>query len=107
MKIVRLDAAAMDGFPAFHETFSREFGFPDYYGRNMDAWIDCMSSLDVPEDGLSDLHCARGEMIALHLSNVDRMPDDVFAALNECTAFVNWRRVEAGQPPLIALSYFR
>jgi RNAse (barnase) inhibitor barstar len=23
------------------------FGFPDFYGRNMDAWIDCMTDIDV------------------------------------------------------------
>lgn len=24
----------------FHEVFAATLGFPDYYGRNMNAWID-------------------------------------------------------------------
>jgi Barstar (barnase inhibitor) len=24
----------------FHDLFAREFSFPSYYGRNMDAWIE-------------------------------------------------------------------
>jgi RNAse (barnase) inhibitor barstar len=26
-------------------------GFPDYYGRNLAAWIDCLSDLEVPQTG--------------------------------------------------------
>ena len=29
---------------SFHNTFLTKLGFPSYYGHNMDAWIDIMSS---------------------------------------------------------------
>ena len=73
----------------------------------MNAWIDCMTSLDEPDDGLTHIHCAKGAIVVVHMSNVDPVPDDVFEALNECTAFVNWRRIEVGEPPVLALSYNR
>ncbi len=27
----------------FHEASHVAFGFPDFYGRNNNAWIDCLS----------------------------------------------------------------
>ena len=32
---------------------------------------------------------------------------DVLEALNECAAFVNWRRTDRGEPALLALAYYR
>jgi len=40
-------------WPSFHDVFQETLGFPKFYGRNMNAWIDCMTSIDTPEDGLS------------------------------------------------------
>ena len=31
---------------------------------------------------------------------------DIWEALNECTAFVNYRRIEKGAPPVLGLSYY-
>lgn len=107
MVVVRLDSAELKTFGEFHETFQREFEFPSFYGKNMNAWIDCMTSLDEPEDGLTEIHCAKGEVVVIHLENADQIPSEIFSALNECAAFVNWRRVEVGELPVLALSYQR
>jgi RNAse (barnase) inhibitor barstar len=53
MVIVRIDTTKIRDWASFHEVFSEAFGFPDFYGRNMDAWIDCMTSLDDPAAGMS------------------------------------------------------
>lgn len=49
---------------------------------------------------------APGELLMVEVSNVndfsERCPEQ-FQALIEATAFVNWRRVEIGKPPLLAL----
>jgi RNAse (barnase) inhibitor barstar len=47
MKTVANSASAIDGPASFHEAFASALGFPSWYGRNMDAWIDCMSSREV------------------------------------------------------------
>jgi hypothetical protein len=41
--IVRIDTRLITDWASFHDVFARSFGFPDYYGRNMDAWNDCMT----------------------------------------------------------------
>ncbi len=107
MVIVLLDSGDLQSFPSFHDTFQREFGFPDFYGRNMNAWIDCMTSLDEPNDGLTSVHCAKGDLVTVCLANAGQIPADVFEALNECAAFVNWRRIEVGELPVLALAYHR
>ncbi len=49
MAVVRLDCDRITDWESFHSLFAEVFGFPDFYGRNMNAWIDCMSYLDDSE----------------------------------------------------------
>lgn len=74
----------------------------------MDAWIDCMSSLDAPLDGMSTLHCEPGTPLTLVLENTQdfarRCPEQ-FNALLECAAFVNKRRNKAGEASVLAVEF--
>ena len=105
---VMLDCKNITDWSSFHEEFARVFGFPSFYGKNMDAWIDCMTSLDAPEDGMSAVHCASGTVLTFELDNVqpfaNRCPEQ-YNALIECSAFVNWRRLEVGKPSVLAMSF--
>ena len=107
--VVIVDASRIHDRESFHDVFAEAFGFPGYYGRNLDAWIDCMSGLD-EDDGQTTIDCPRGSVVTLQLDNVDvfakRCPD-LYAALIECAAFVNWRRIEQGQPAVLALSFHK
>ena len=106
--IATVDCGAITDWSSFHAVFAKAFGFPDFYGRNMDAWIDCMSSLDDPGEGMSKVHCALGGVLTLQLTNVKsfklRCPEQ-YAAIVECSAFVNWRRNQNGQASVLALSF--
>jgi RNAse (barnase) inhibitor barstar len=105
---VSLDCRNIFDWPSFHEEFSRVFGFPDFYGKNMNAWIDCMTSLDVPEDGMTSVHCLPGTVLTLELQDVESFAkrcSEQYRALIECAAFVNWRRLEVGEPAVLALSF--
>ena len=110
MLTVRIDMRKIRDWASFHDVFSETFGFPGFYGRNMDAWIDCMTSLDDPAAGLSKIHVPDGQVIALQLDGVDgvaeRCPEQFLAVVDGC-AFVNWRRIEVGEPAVLALSYYR
>lgn len=35
----------------FHDNISNGLDFPDYYGRNVNALSDCLSDLNVPDEG--------------------------------------------------------
>ena len=91
---------------SFHEVFAGALGFPAFYGANMDAWIDCMTYADEPEAQMLARAVRPGELLTLQIDDASdfavRCPEQ-FKALVECTAFVNYRRVEAGGKPVLSL----
>ncbi len=106
--VFEIDVGEVSTWSDFHELFATRMGFPEFYGRNMDAWIDCMTSLDAPDDGLSTVHAGSGGVLTLNVVNAARLKSrnaEIWEALNECAAFVNWRRNEVGEPSVLALSY--
>jgi hypothetical protein len=106
--VIDIDTDRIHDWKSFHEVFKRAMGFPDFYGRNMDAWIDCMTSVDEPQDGMTSVHAPRGGVLVLSLSNAtdlaSRCPE-IYQAILECTAFVNLRRMEVGEPPVLTLAF--
>lgn len=112
MPIVRVPTSEIEDWPSFHSVFQRVLGFPSFYGRNMDAWIDCLTSADDADNGMvaRDVVARDGDVLTLQLEDVEafavRCPEQ-YQAVIECSAFVNWRRVEVGERPILALSFFR
>lgn len=107
MPVVRIDGGRLTTWESFHDVFAEALGFPSFYGRNMNAWIDCMTSLDAPDDGLTTIHGSPTDPVVLHVENSSSIPVEIFGALNECGAFVNWRRMAVGEPAILLLSYWR
>ena len=107
MPLIRINGAQLCDWDRFHSVFASAFGFPDYYGRNMDAWIDCMSSLDAREQGMTSVHGSAADPVVVHLESADVVPKDIFDALVECAGFVDWRRLKMGDPAILVLSFSR
>ena len=107
MATARLNTSAISDWQSFHEESCQAFGFPDFYGMNMNAWIDCLTYLD-EGDGMSRFHLAEGEGLDIEVSDSEafrsRLPE-IYDALVECSSFVNVRRVEAGKPPVLSLIF--
>jgi len=107
--IVEVDLELISDEPGFHTAFAAALGFPGYYGANMNAWIDCMTCLDDPSAEMTSVHVSEGNVLALQLKNVtsfkSRCPE-LYAAMLDCAAFVNWRRIEKGLEPVLCLSYY-
>ena len=105
-KTVNIDADKIQDWETFHDVFAKELGFPDFYGRNMDAWIDCLTYLD-EDDGMRNISVSPGEMLTLVVCNSmpfkERCPEQ-YAALVECADFVNYRRIEAGDKAVLKLA---
>lgn len=108
MRTVTIPVEKIADWPSFHDIFQRELGFPDFYGRNMNAWIDCMTSVDTPSDGMTTVTVQPGEILVLRIDEpfeFRRHCPEQYDALVECTAFVNFRRVEVGEHPVLALLF--
>jgi RNAse (barnase) inhibitor barstar len=97
MAKVKLDTNKITDWASFHLVCKEAFGFPDYYGENMNAWIDCMSDAVIDET-----------ILYIEVANTEkfnaRLPE-VFIALIECTAFVN-NRFPKSDNTKIALIFF-
>ena len=104
--IVTIPADQITDWDSFHSVFKAALGFPDFYGRNMDAWIDCMSYVDDPSSGMANVCVAPGGSMTLRIDDAPafkrRCPEQ-YEALIECAAFVNCRRIEDGGMPVLAL----
>ena len=102
MATVRLPTERISDWRSFHEVCREVFGFPDFYGMNMDAWIDCMSYLR-EDAGMTRFLLAEGEKMCIELESAEdfksRLPD-VYRSLCECSSFVNERYAEIGEGPV-------
>ena len=65
--LVRIDATRIGDWESFHAVFQAAMGFPDFYGANMNAWIDCMSYLDDSAAGMTTHHVPPGDVLTLQI----------------------------------------
>ena len=75
MPVVRIPTSRITDWDSFHRVFVEIMGFPEFYGRNMNAWIDCMTSLDSPGGRyVRRFHCVPPDVVVLHLENAKDFP---------------------------------
>lgn len=105
MASVLFDTANITDWPSFHDQCYKIFGFPDFYGRNMNAWIDCFTYL-ADDDGMSRFVLEKDEQLFIHILNFKeflcRLPE-ICSAFLECTAVVNQRYISCGEIPRLVL----
>lgn len=95
---IQTDGKLLADWGLFHDFFENTFCFPGYYGRNMNAWNDCMSD-----------YCYENGLVSLHINNASELKalnSEAFNALVECSAFINWRSTKEGGDPLVVLSFY-
>ena len=113
MATVRIDGKQITDWSSFHQVFKEACGFPEFYGMNMNAWIDCLS--DLREDyGMSRFKLASDELLHIEVYAArdlnERLPD-IVNGLVECSACVNARyatvsrSVSNAQAPALALVF--
>jgi Barstar (barnase inhibitor) len=77
----------------------------DFYGRNINAWLDCLAYED---DGMTDYPVTPGDVLTLQLvgcSEFRARRSEIYEVLIHAASFVNWHRIELGDPAILALSY--
>jgi hypothetical protein len=101
------DTSDVIDWDTFHAVSRQAFGFPDFYGCNLNAWIDCLTYLDLG-DGMSRYQLAEGEVLTIEVRGAanfaERMPEQALALVS-VTAAVNERYIERGKPPALVLIF--
>ena len=111
MPVIVIPTGEINDWETFHTVFQRELGFPEFYGRNMDAWIDCLLSVDEPDGGMvaDKVIVSDNDVLTLELDDASRFASrcpEQYAAVLECAASVNWSRNNMmGRRSIIALSF--
>jgi hypothetical protein len=104
---VRINTDLIDSWTDFHQVFKIALGFPDYYGANMNAWIDCMTYIDDPDAGMTRNAVKPGQTIIIELVNSDNFKEkheDIYYALLDCSAIVNSRKIDDKTRTFIAIA---
>ena len=82
----------IDSWESFHKLFQKVMGFPDFYGANNNAWIDCMCDIDNPGSGMSKVTVPPGESLDIVVVNTEKAIQksaEVVQGFIEIVAFVN------------------
>jgi hypothetical protein len=93
MAYVVFNAEDISDWDSFHKKSKETFGFPDFYGMNLNAWIDCLTYLR-DGDGMSKFHLAENEKLQIEVTSTNRFFKrfpEIFGAFVECVAAVNFR----------------
>lgn len=105
MPTVAIPTSKIVDWDSFHATFAAALGFPDFYGRNMNAWVDCLTYGD---DLMTKFPFGEDDVLTLLLEDAkdfhSRCPD-LYEAVIESAAFVNWSRIETGDRAVLALAF--
>jgi hypothetical protein len=107
--IIRIDARRLKDSAGLHAALNEAFGFPDEYGKNLDALVDCLTHLDDPKTRMSRVQLFPGQVALLVLDHAgaNGKQATLVRSLLDVIAFVNWRRLEKGQPPVLTVAYDR
>ena|SRR5579862_8197793 len=103
--IVKVPVEEIHDWDSFHTVFTELMGFPDFYGRNMNAWIDCMGDLD----SMTKFRDAEESGLILDLGDCSEFAKrcaELFQAVTDGVGFVNYRKIESGNKPVLLLSFY-
>ena len=89
---VRFKGAELFTEDDFHKAFATKLQFPDFYGENMDAWIDVMDDMWMPYP-MSKV-CMTGDSLRIVIENSKKFRSEspMYRKLIECVEFINDER---------------
>lgn len=105
MNMIKLfiDFSKIKTIDDFHSEMKELFGFPDGYGKNFNAFIDCLTSLRIPEDGMTNIHIQEDECILLEIMNLNSVSDYICHDFLLSIQSINERCKLFNESPLVLL----
>ena len=105
MARVRIDSENIVDWASFHEVGKEVFGFPSFYGMNLNAFIDCLTYID-EGDGMSNIVLGPGELLRIEVTSADdlrtRQPG-IYQGFVDAVGAVNRRFIEGGKAEKIEI----
>lgn len=89
----------------FHNEMKLLFGFPDFYGINFYAFNDCLNSLRYPEEGMSQVHIDKDELLILEIKGIDLISDELRYNFLLSIKVINRNAISFGDNPLVYILF--
>lgn len=103
-KAIAVNIGGMTTTAQLHTALNAAFGFPDFYGGNFPALVDCWSSLRYPDDAMSEVVLdSLEDSIELRVAGADSCSEDVLQTLLAAVTAVNHRAQLNGLDDVILL----
>ncbi|AVU30528.1 barstar family protein [Serratia marcescens] len=102
-KRVVVDFSEINTDDEFHDEMNRVFGFPDFYGNNFNAFVDCLNSLRFPDDGMTSIHLDKDEYLLMKINGMHSLSDDIRYNFLLAVEAVNKGAISFGDEALILL----
>jgi len=105
MATVRINGAVITDWDSFHTECQNAFGFPGFYGRTMDAWVDCLSYLR-DDDTMSVFRLKPDETLKIEVQDADLLrkhASDILEEMAFCIGGINERYEDYGEKPALEL----
>ncbi|WP_431221814.1 barstar family protein [Serratia sp. L9] len=100
---VKINFSKIKTLDDFYTELSNIFGFPGFFGRNINALIDCLFSLRYPQDEMTKIHVADSECLLIELCNFSLATSEIKETLIVTIENVSLKCKEKGQEPSIIL----
>lgn len=100
-----IDGTAIRDWESFHDECARKLGFPGFYGRNLNAFVDCLNYLE-QDVGMTRFVLKPGETLDVRITNsadLQSVAPDILQALRDSIGYVNRNYDERGLPALVRL----
>ena len=102
-KIVEIDLTSIKDMKEVHVFLQDKFGFPHFYGKNVNALIDCWSSLRFPEDEMCNFTINSEEVLILRIKGFSSASQSIINQLTIAVETVNQRYFAENLPNPILL----
>jgi hypothetical protein len=106
MPTASLNGELITDWDSFHDQCITVFGFPDFYGRNLNAWVDCLSYLR-DDEGMCKFVLKENDVLTievLHSEKLRQAAPDILDELQMLVAMINERCEDYEEAATLKLS---
>ena len=75
-KTIQIDCNNMSE-KELNKTMKELLGFPDFYGMNWDAMIDCLSNIHYPYEQISEVTLGKEETLFIYCKDLSKVKFDI------------------------------
>lgn len=102
---INIDFKNVKTLKDMHYMLKEIFGFPDFYGYNVNALIDCLGDLRYPDYGMSKITLRENEILYIFIYNFPFHNDIICNNFLVAISNVNQKNIINGENPSISLFF--